>query len=383
MARYRKVEVKTWKDAKFRTLTPIPPCGQGLWLWLLTGPHTTNIPGVLTGTDRVMAAELHWPVEAFRKAFGELSAKAMAMGDFDAGLTFLPKAVKPGGEGGEGGKGRNKPESPNVVRSWRDTWDELPDCRLKLHVWEHLRAFCKALGEPYLKAFGEACDKPSVNPMPNQDQEQEQEQEQSDISSHSESNQGLFADEPPGRVNGHGPKPRQRQSEPPGFVALREIYPARVGSHRWADALGHYKANLKAGHSAEVMHAGVVRYREYCTLEKIVGTRTVQQAATFLGRNQGFLDPWTRGPDPAHIELESMQKLTERRNTVEGLKEFRDPLPGETSKQYRAAQDLAWEAYQEIKPRTAPAQKQDASSARGGSGTFAQLGNILNPRRQS
>jgi len=34
--RYRKVEVRTWGDEKFRALSPIPPCGQGLWLFLIT-----------------------------------------------------------------------------------------------------------------------------------------------------------------------------------------------------------------------------------------------------------------------------------------------------------------------------------------------------------
>ncbi len=34
--RYRKIEVKTWSDTKFRSLSPIKPCGQGLWFYLLT-----------------------------------------------------------------------------------------------------------------------------------------------------------------------------------------------------------------------------------------------------------------------------------------------------------------------------------------------------------
>ena len=169
MARYRKVEVKTWNDGKFRELSPIPPCGQGLWLWFLTGTRTTNIPGVIVGTDVVMAAELRWPLEGFREAFREACSKGMAKGDWEAGLVWLPNASKPGEK-------RNKPESPNVIRSWRDTWDEIPECALKLEIWQQLKAFAKAFGKGFEEAFVEACCKPWVKAMPNQEQEQEQEQ---------------------------------------------------------------------------------------------------------------------------------------------------------------------------------------------------------------
>lgn len=170
MARYRKVEIKTWSDDKFRELTPVPPCGQGLWLWFLTGTRTTNIPGVVIGTGRVMAAELNWPEKAFREAFQEAFDKGMAKGDLEAGLVWLPNASRPR-------DGRNRPESPNVVRSWRDTWDEVPECSLKLEVWQQLKAFTEAFGEGFLKAFLEACRKPCAKASPNQEQEQEQEEE--------------------------------------------------------------------------------------------------------------------------------------------------------------------------------------------------------------
>lgn len=41
MGRYRKIEVQMWGDEKFRSLSEIPPCAQGLWLYLLTGTHTS------------------------------------------------------------------------------------------------------------------------------------------------------------------------------------------------------------------------------------------------------------------------------------------------------------------------------------------------------
>lgn len=171
MARYRKVEVKTWSDTRFRGLTPVPPCGQGLWLWFLTGTRTTNVPGVVIGSDAVMAAELGWPLKAFLQAFAEVFDKGMAKADWKAGVVWLPNASRPH-------ENRNKPESPNVIRSWRDTWDEVPECDLKLEIWRQLKDFTEAFGEGFGQAFVEACREPFRKPLANQEQEQEQEQKQ-------------------------------------------------------------------------------------------------------------------------------------------------------------------------------------------------------------
>lgn len=105
MSRYRKIEVRTWADERFRSLSPMPPSGQGLWFFLLTGPHTGPIPGLFRAGRLAMAEELGWEAEAFDEAFREVSQQGMAKADFKARLVWLPKALK-----------HNKPESPNVVR---------------------------------------------------------------------------------------------------------------------------------------------------------------------------------------------------------------------------------------------------------------------------
>ncbi len=181
MSRYRKIEVKTWADEKFRSLSKIPPSGQGLWFFLLTGPHTGPIPGLFRGGRAGMAEELSWDTEAFDKAFQEVFHKGMAKADFDAKLVWLPKAVI-----------HNKPESPNVVKSWKAEIDLLPECPLKDEALTFIRSHLETLGEAYLTAFDGVCKisdrsilKPSVKPlskpigktMANQEQEQEQEQE--------------------------------------------------------------------------------------------------------------------------------------------------------------------------------------------------------------
>ncbi len=170
--RYRKVEVRTWGDEKFRNLSPIPPCGQGLWLFLITGPHTGPIPGLFRAGRAAMAEELDWDIEAFDEAFREVFLEGMVKADFKARVVWVPNAIK-----------HNKPESPNVVKSWAAEFDLIPECDLKREALEALRASIHALGEAFGKAFdetfGKAFGKPSIKAMPNQEQEQEQEKSSS------------------------------------------------------------------------------------------------------------------------------------------------------------------------------------------------------------
>jgi len=170
--RYRKVEVRTWGDEKFRRLSPMPPCGQGLWLFLITGPFTGPVPGLFRAGRAAMAEELDWSLEAFDKAFGEAFREGMVKADFRARVVWVPNAIK-----------HNKPESPNVVKSWATELDLIPECPLKWEAIEALKASVYALGEAFAKAFDKAIGKPLPKPsakpsakaMPNQEQEQEQE----------------------------------------------------------------------------------------------------------------------------------------------------------------------------------------------------------------
>ena len=181
MSRYRKIEVRTWADAKFRKLTPIPPCGQGLWFFLLTGPFTGPIPGLFRAGRAAMAEELGWSTEAFDEAFREVLEQGMAEADFTARLVWLPKALN-----------YNRPENPNVVKSWRAELDLLPECDLKHRALAAIREHLQTLGNAYVAAlFGDEgvvekhiekpspkhSGKPLPKDMPNQEQEQEQEQE--------------------------------------------------------------------------------------------------------------------------------------------------------------------------------------------------------------
>ncbi|MBU9147355.1 hypothetical protein KTD26_33265 [Burkholderia multivorans] len=232
--RFRKIEVRMWGDEKFRRLTPIPPCGQGLWIFLLTGPHTGPIPGLFRCGRAAMAEELDWDLEAFDEAFAEASREGIVKADWKAKVVWIPNAIK-----------CNRPESPNVVRSWGAEWDLIPECDLKKEAYKTLQASICGLGEGFSRAFfesfGKASSKPSAKTCANQEQEQEQEQEKTYPNP-----DGLgvasAADDPiPAAIEADLSHRRQKPSHPPCphqqiIAAYHELLPASPRIRDWTPA---------------------------------------------------------------------------------------------------------------------------------------------------
>jgi hypothetical protein len=215
MARYRKIDTRMWGDSRFRKLSSPGPSGKYLWMFLLTGPQTSNIPGLFRTGEMALAEELEWSLEEFQKAFEEAFSKGLVKADWKARVVWIPNAIK-----------YNQPESPNVVKSWRTTWDEIPECPLKVEAHAKLRDYTEALGIGFAKAFIEACAKP----LPNQEQEQEQEQNIMKTLP-----QTAFADAPARSSEGNFSKPTEAQLE-----QLYRLYP------RKRDKLAAKKAIRKA-----------------------------------------------------------------------------------------------------------------------------------------
>lgn len=160
---YRKVSVCTWSDAKVRNLSPLAPSGQALFLMLLVGPQTTNIPGVQPVGRMAFAEMLGWDMEAFDMAFAEALNEGLVEADWKARLIFVPNAIK-----------HNLPQSPNVVKNWAFTWSRVPECPLKARAWKVIHDALCAFGDSFAEAFKSACPlsskpiaEPSVGPTPN------------------------------------------------------------------------------------------------------------------------------------------------------------------------------------------------------------------------
>ncbi|MBK4119121.1 hypothetical protein JHE03_22805 [Pluralibacter gergoviae] len=288
MARYRKIEVQMWGDSKFRALSALPPCGQGLWLYLLTNVNTGPIPGLFRAGRAAMAEELGWSLEDFDKAFQEAFNQGMVKADFISRVVWIPNAIK-----------HNRPESPNVVISWGKEIDLIPECTLKDEaisaLYNHMQLIDSESDKPekrsystaFEKAFGKALAKPFGKTMPNQEQEQEQEQDKDkpllghgDATPHDDESRGEYPAE----------KPKPGYTEE--FERAWQEYPKRAGGNSKADAFKAWTARLKSGATVQELADGVQRYAAYARSTGKLNTEYVKQAATFFGPSKHYEEQW-------------------------------------------------------------------------------------------
>jgi hypothetical protein len=152
MPRYRKISTCIHGDERVRLLSrPQSANGRDLWFYLLTGPHTTNLPGLFRTGVSALAEENLWSTRGTAKALREIIDQGMAVFDERALVMFLPKAIE-----------HNEPESPNVIRSWRSSYDAIPESDLKRRALSTYRSFLESRepehtksGKGFLKAFRE------------------------------------------------------------------------------------------------------------------------------------------------------------------------------------------------------------------------------------
>lgn len=120
MAWFSKIDRRIWGDKKFRRLSRPQPNAQTLWLYILTGRHVSNIPGLWIVGEASLAEALGWEVKPFRERFRELFEMGMVKADWDAHVLWVPNAIK-----------YNRPDNPNQIRGMKEQWDLIPECDLK------------------------------------------------------------------------------------------------------------------------------------------------------------------------------------------------------------------------------------------------------------
>jgi len=141
VAKYRKVDTRIWNDKGFNELSAHAKLA---FLFVLTHPSMTPM-GAMRGNIAGLQCELvEVPMEAFREAFGKGFIKYSEKDSF----IWLPNFMK-----------YNRPESPNVIKSWVGAWDDLPECYLKDELFQHLKDYSKALTEGFTEAFAKAFPK--------------------------------------------------------------------------------------------------------------------------------------------------------------------------------------------------------------------------------
>ncbi|MBI3989760.1 MAG: conserved phage C-terminal domain-containing protein [candidate division NC10 bacterium] len=138
----RKINTRIWMDERFRRLSSTAKL---VWIYILTGPDTTPI-----GAYRFSAAnaidDLKLSRKTFQRAFKEILQQGLLPDYSDPPrIVFLRNWLR-----------YQQPENPNVLKSWRTYFDQLPEVPLKREVFRTLRLFAEGKSEGFAKAFEEA-----------------------------------------------------------------------------------------------------------------------------------------------------------------------------------------------------------------------------------
>lgn len=138
LKRYRKVSCQIWLDEKFLSM---PDDAKLVFLLILTHPNMTSF-GAMKTSPASLTDELGWPIERLSKAFQEVLTKGFGHYNDKVRLLVLTNFIK-----------HNKPESPNVIKSWAQGYTHLPECDLKTQLYHTLKDFAKGLSKAFEKAF--------------------------------------------------------------------------------------------------------------------------------------------------------------------------------------------------------------------------------------
>jgi hypothetical protein len=148
MPRWGNVTKSIWNDPEFRELDDPTRI---LWLFLLTGPQTTNLPGLFVAGELEVADRANLTPEDVRKGFRELFRLGWARVCERSRLVWIPKRIN-----------HDPPANPNVVKSWRGPLEELPASPLLQEAFEYYHSFFSGLDslQEALKGLRERFAKP-------------------------------------------------------------------------------------------------------------------------------------------------------------------------------------------------------------------------------
>lgn len=267
---YRKVKITMWDDPKFRQLSSLPPSGQSLFIYLLTGPFTGIIPGLFKGGRAAIAEELNWDIEDFDLALNEALALGLVKADLKARVFWLPNAAK-----------HNPPASVNVIKSWVRAFELLPECKIKSDAYISLRAACYGVSETMGMAFDKAMPLPKDKPEPLP----------SGIQKAVNSKQ-ILKDPPVSPPGDNTGRKYKITPYPEDFETAWAEYPQRAGGADKAGAFKSWTARLREGVTPGEMIAGAVRYAKFIQATGKTRTEFVKQAKTFFGPSGHFREHW-------------------------------------------------------------------------------------------
>jgi hypothetical protein len=120
-------------------------------VYLLTGPHTNQLPGLSTVGVATLADDLGWKVDEVQACWDEIEKSGMAQADWKARVIYVPSYIT-----------AEPPKNPNTVLGWASTWGLIPACALKEAAREAFLRHMQGRGKPekgpsFEEAFRRAC----------------------------------------------------------------------------------------------------------------------------------------------------------------------------------------------------------------------------------
>lgn len=123
---YRKVEPRMWDDERFAALSKDAKL---TWLCVLTGPHTTPLPGLSVCGIATLSESMRDRFDTVSDAVKELSTAGLLRFNPTTRVVQVPNAPK-----------YNPCANQRVLKGWFSAWKSVPDCAEKFDHIGRLRA---------------------------------------------------------------------------------------------------------------------------------------------------------------------------------------------------------------------------------------------------
>lgn len=123
---YRKIDPRMWDDERFATLSQTTKL---VWLLILTGPHTTPLPGLSNVGVAALAESSRYDADTVSRGLAELSRAGMVEFNPTCRVLRVPNAPK-----------YNPCSNPKVLKGWFSLFKSVPDCAEKFRHLASLRA---------------------------------------------------------------------------------------------------------------------------------------------------------------------------------------------------------------------------------------------------
>lgn len=144
---YRKIDPRIWDDEKFVEwdLTT-----RFVWIYLLTGRHTTSLPGLWFLSAAEIAEGMRLPVQAVEASLEALVKDGRVRIDRKHRLIMVPRAPK-----------YNYADNARSIQAWWKQWSNLPTCSFKFEHLINLREGVQSdkVREAWQAVFGEQVSK--------------------------------------------------------------------------------------------------------------------------------------------------------------------------------------------------------------------------------